>query len=428
MFLIFASMHRLLPLQILLTLFITLNLLFTPHITQSQTAKFDEVLKTIVYKQDGNEYLILHESMYQTKSQSYSKGNIRSSGYNFTRISVYNINNGRLVIQKEMGAVDSAEACLVLGCTDDNLWIYSKKYRSGLQSLHPLTLEKNVSQATIYKNLKQGIGLFIEPVFQELDKNYGFDPIQQKLIITNELNQKYYIDLEIFTTEKINESVNLKFFWKNYLRSAAYFCDSLWKMDGFDKMVLVGNTVKTIEPEFLNGLFIMEQNPVNLFKHYIQLQEQLSSQLSYPEDNQNMPDLDKKTKLELKLNYTKNNITFILKGTKPDDVLLQPAQKSFFVWSRENEAMESVAKVSRVTSTEYGKFTIDWETPIPGMFFNISTARNTNRFKNQFGDFIPQSDFVQFELVNQRILILYLGQICCLNTETGVVEWAFYIK
>ncbi len=422
------DMHRFFLSYLLLTYIVSFTLILSPDLTNAQTAKFDEVLKTIVYKQGNDEYLILHESMYQTKSESYSRGNIRSSGFNYSRISVYDISNGRLVVQKDMGPIDSAETCLVLGCSNDNLWIYSKKYKSGLQSLYPLTLERNLSQATLYKNLKQSIGRFADPAYPELDKNYGFDPIQQKLIITNEQNQKYYIDLEVFTTEKINENINLKFYWKNYLRSAAYFCDSLWKLEGFDNMYLIGNSIKTTQPAFLNGLFIMEQNPINLFKYYLNIQENISNQLTYTSDGQNNLDIESRTKLELKMNYAKNNISFIFKGVKPDDVLMQPSHNSFFIWSKDNETMESVARVSRVTSAEYGKFETEWSTQISGMFFSISNARYTNKFKHQFGDFIPQSDYAHFELVNQRLIIIYLGQVCCLNTETGLIEWAFQIK
>ena len=258
---------------------VILSLLLMSSPSFSQVGRFDQILKKIIYKQGDSYYLILHESFYRTKSESYSKGNTRSTGYNNSRITVYNLSNGKIIVQKEMGVMDSTEACLVLGCTPDNLWIFSKKYKSGIQSLNPLTLERKVSQAFIYANLKQSIGRFIDPFWQEIDKFYGFDPIQLKLIATNEQFQKYYIDLELYTTEKITENINLKFQWIHYLRSAAYFQDSLWKLDGFDKMVLTDVRKKTSQLVFLNGLFMMEQNPKQLFLHYIKLQQNLSNQL-----------------------------------------------------------------------------------------------------------------------------------------------------
>ncbi|MFA6404001.1 MAG: hypothetical protein WCX31_20600 [Salinivirgaceae bacterium] len=422
-------MHRYFKISIFLIQWVILPLLLISNPTYSQIGRFDQILKKIIYKQGNSYYLILHESFYRAKSESYSKGNTRSIGYNSSRITVYNLSDGKILAQKEMGVIDSTEACLVLGCTPENLWIYSKNYKSGIQSLNPLTLEKKVSQAFIYTNLKQSIGRFMDPFWQEIDKFYGFDPIQLKLIVTNEQNQKYYIDLEHYTSEKITENINLKFQWVHYLRSSAYFQDSLWKLDGFDNMVLTSTEKKSSELEFLNGMFMMEQNPKQLFLHYINLQENLTNQLTtFQTKKVTANDLEIKTKLELKLNNAANNTTSILKGIKPDDVLLQSNGKSFFIWSKNDESNESMILISKISSPAYGIFSIDWGTRIPGMFFNVSTARNSREFKQYFGDYIPESDFIQFELVDQRLILLYLGQVCCLNTENGTISWSFSIK
>ncbi len=422
-------MHRYFKISLFLIQWVIFPLLLISNPTYSQIGRFDQILKKIIYKQGNSYYLILHESFYRAKSESYSKGNTRSIGYNSSRITVYSLSDGKILAQKEMGVMDSTEACLVLGCTPENLWIYSKKYKSGIQSLNPITLERKVSQAIIYENLKQSIGRFADPFWQEIDKFYGFDPIQLKLIASNEQNQKYYIDLEHYTSEKITENINLKFQWVYYLRSVAYFQDSLLRLDGFDNMVLINSGKKSSELEFLNGQFMMEQNPKQLFLYYINLQESITNQLiTFQTKKVTAKDLEINTKLELKLNNAKNNTASILKGIKPDDVLLQPNENSFFIWSKNDESNESLIRISKISSPSYGNFSIGWGTRIPGMFFNVSSARNSREFKQYFGDFIPESDFIQFELVEQRLIILYLGQVCCLNTENGTMNWVFLIK
>jgi hypothetical protein len=395
----------------------------------SQTLRFEKIIKTILYQQGDELYLILHESFYQTKSESYSQGNTRSSGYNTSRISVYDLKNGKPVAQKVMGNMDSSEYCLVMGCSQNNLWLYSNKYKSGLQSINPITLERKVSEAYIYSHMKQSIGRFAEPNWQELDQFYGFDPIQQKLVVSNQNNQKYYLDPENFSIEKTSESINLKYQWNHFFRSYATIRDSVWNLEGSDKMVLVSNSKDIGKPEFLEGKFMMEQNPKQLFLYYVQLQEDLTAQINvFKKGTLSNEDLNQKTRLELKLNNAKINTTSILKANKPDDVILQPSKDSFFVWSKNEDRDESVVRISKIANPSYGNFSVVWETRIPGMFFNVATARNSKEFKQFFGDFIPESESVQFELINQQLVIIYLSQVCCIDANTGVINWAFFIK
>jgi len=171
-------------------------------------ARVDNIAKVVFFKSNDLPFAAFQEILFHPTTQSYAKGNLVTSGYSESRISIYNLTNGKLIAQKNMGRIDSTEAFILLGYTPDNLWIYSLKYKSGLQSLDPITLERKISQATIYSKLTHTIGSFIMPQWHELKTSYGFSCIQQKLIVTNQQNEQFYIDAETFAPEKITELIN----------------------------------------------------------------------------------------------------------------------------------------------------------------------------------------------------------------------------
>ncbi|MCK9207140.1 MAG: hypothetical protein M0P66_08520 [Salinivirgaceae bacterium] len=392
-------------------------------------ASLDNILKVVIYQQEQNNYLILHESFYHPQSESYSKGNTRSIGYNSSRLSVYDLSNGKLVTQKEMGRMDSTEACLVLGCTPGNLWIYSKKYKSGLQSLNPLTLERKTTQAYIYVHLHYDIGRFVEPDWNEMNQFYGFDRIQQKVIVTNHVQEKYLIDMEKFTAEKMVDPVNINPDYKPNLKSAAKFCGENLKMDGFDWMVIKNSKETYNKTSFLFGQFIIDVNIHRLFLHYLEMQENFQLEIeSLSKPNLTDFEVSRKAALEYQQSLTKTNLTALFAGRKPDDVLLMPNKESFFVYSKAEDTDASVIQVSKIHCDEKNQMLMEWKTTVPGMFYNISTARNTREFKAYFGDFPPQIDGIHFELVNNQLLIFYLTQVCGIDVNTGKIQWSFSVK
>jgi hypothetical protein len=390
----------------------------------------DNITKLIFFKNNGIPYAIFQESLFHPTSQTYSKGNTIASGFTESRISVYNLNTGKLSAQKEMGRIDSAEASIVLGLTPSNLWIYSLKYKSGLQSLNPLTLERNISQATIYSKLKDNIGRFIEPDWQQIKKDYGFSCIQQKLIVTNDKNEHFYIDVEQFTSEKITEPLEFNPLYKDNLNSTAYINDSIWKLEGYDNMQLVLNNTTFNNFSFLYGNFILEQNPKHLFDYYANEQEQLSTQIQQLQSEPilSVKQQTEKDLLNQKMNASKRNISALINGKKPSDKLMQPNNHSFFIFSKADENDASVIKISKIELSESNKVSVAWERTISGMFYNVSSARNTRAFKYFFGDFAPNFDFRHFELIDNKLIVIYLMQVCCINIETGAIEWSFVLK
>ncbi len=398
-------------------IFISIFLAFFSNVDSQNV---DNILKACFYSQHDTSYLILHESHFHPTSGSYEKGKMWAQGYTTSKILVYNLNNGSLTTQKEMGMMDSTEACFILGCSNNNLWLYSYKHKSGLQSLKPLTLEKNISQATIYKSLNISFGRFIDPNWQDMRQYFGFDPVQQKLIVTNTLRQQYYIDAETFATQPLTEKIELNQPDNNYLEETAVFKDSTWTLDGYEQMNFKCGDITIDQPTFLYGKFIMEQNKLRLFHHFLHVYE---SNLAPQGKSQNtVSEVD-----SLQID-AKNNIESLIKGEKPDDVLLQTDPHCFYVYSKSDKVPEADIKISKIRSVKFGEFTEVWSVSPQGMFYNVAQARNTRIFRQYFGDFVPEFNYQLFQVFDNKLVIIYLTQVCCIDINTGKIIFQFRLR
>lgn len=395
----------------------------------SQAARVDNITQLVFFTVDEVPYAAFQETLYKPTTQSYSKGNMASSGFSESRISVYNLSNGRLIAQKHMGRIDSAEAFLLLGYSPDHLWIYSTHFKSGLQSLHPLTLEKNLSQANIYARLSQPIGRFAEPGWQQLADYYAYSHVQQKLIVTNQDGERFYIDPDNFCPEKISETLVLNPVYSDFLKSSANLKDKTWTLKGYDALKLSDSDEEDYGLSFTHGKFIMEQNPRRLLNYQLSKQENLIEQLSEWEARTTSEKQGLQvSRIKAELDNAKNEVQQLLTGKKPGSVLLQSSPETFFIYSKNDNTPESLIRISKVRIKNSGKPELVWESAVPGMFYNVATARNSRMFKHYFGDFSPEFNFHHFELVDKHLIVIYLMQVCAINTQTGAVEWSFVLK
>jgi hypothetical protein len=404
-------------------------LLLILTVLTSQAARVDNITQQVFFTIDQVPYAAFQETLYKPTTQTYSKGSMASTGFNESRISVYNLTNGRIVAQKNMGRIDSTEAFLLLGYSPGHLWIYSTSFKSGLQSLHPITLEKNLSQANIYARLSQPIGRFAEPGWQKLADYYAYSQVQQKLIVTNQDGERFYIDPDNFCPEKISETLVLNPVFSDFLKNAANLKDKTWTLKGYDALSLSDSEAEDYGLSFTHGKFIMEQNPRNLLTYQLNRQENLMEQLAAWESRSTSEKKELQvSRLKSELEDTKREVQLLLTGKKPNSILLQASPESFFIYSRNDDTPESLIRISKIRIKNSGKPELLWETAVPGMFYNVATARNSRIFKHYFGDFSPEFSFHHFEMTGNRLIVIYLMQVCAIDTQTGTIEWSFVLK
>lgn len=374
-------------------------------ILQANTALGNTVniIKSFFYTENNVSYLILQENIFKLSMSEYEQGRKHSEGYNIGRISVYDLETGKLITQQETGVMDSAEACILLGCSQGNLWLYSNKYKSGLQSLNPVTLRRNISQAKIYSLLDKSIGRFLEPAWGNIEDNYGYNPILKKLIVTTNEHKRFYIDVNTFKTEPVQDEIILNPVYSNYFSNKIDYNGVECRLSGYEnKMNILCERYSAPKNVFLSGAFILQQNRSKLYNFY-------------------------KSKAELSKNAedvknAKENVVALIKGEKPDDILLQSDSNSFFIMSKSDNSDDAFIRITKIGLLN-DKLNIDWATDLKGMFFNIAKARHTKTFKKYFGDFVPDFDYQLFQVSDDKLVVIFQQYIECVDINSGDILW-----
>lgn len=391
-------------------------LLITAFSSQLYAQNIESIIKTEIYKENNTDYLCFQLLKFKPTSQAYSKGNISSTGFSEQILVVYNLENGAKVAEKSFGKQDSTAALYVLGHSPGNLWVYSKRHKSGLQSIDPLTLTIKTRQAKIYASLNASIGRFFDPKWNAINSYYGFDPIQHKLIITNTDSVQYYIDAQSFAVQPILEKINIKSSPSNSKASTVAYKNKTLKLNNYEYLTIKwGDSIYT-EPSFLYGQYLLNTNKRQKFAYYSTILENivLDSHLKNLTTNSDYV-------------FASQNIDALIRGFKADDLILLGPNNSFFVIEKSKKAGNAVIKLNNL-SINNGVLTKHWDKAIDGMFYNIYQARESSEFKVFFGDFMPSGAESQFYLIGHKLVIIYLNQICCLDAYTGNILWQNKIK
>jgi len=410
-------------------------LFFAQSIGYSQNV--NNILKCFIYEESDTSYLIIHESIFQPETKVYEQGNFRTIGHNKSRISVIELKSGRIIAQKDMGDLDEKSACILLGTSINKLWIYSKRYSSGLQALNPLTLETTMSLANIYTSLTQSIGHLINPAWDKLNQFYGYNPITMQLIVANDKNEFYGIDVFSFEPEKLTGKINREWVFNNYLSNEISLADTTLKIKSDQLYQLQSTQTKKEQFPFYDGNFLKEQDAVKIYKQYTARVENESNTLHKIEERihqktkkgksnneNNLQDLNiKKNQVLSELNSDTKNKENILKGNQTDALLMQTEPGSFFIVHKNNTEAEALLTISKLSINPAYNYSVNWQTPLNGMFYNVMTARPSHAFRQLFGDTEPTSDYKYFYLLNNKLIVVYLIQVTCIDSNTGKIDW-----
>jgi hypothetical protein len=263
------------------------------------------------------------------------------------------------------------------------------------------------------------------PEWQHINKYYGFDAIQHKLIVTNTNQQQYYIDVETFACQPIKEKIKLNPSFNKYTAKSAVFNDSTWKLTGYELMKFNCGNYTAQQPSYLYGQFLMEQNKLRLFKHFYGIHENL---ISLRNKSYSVNPLNESAIIDVLIKNAKENIENLINGNKPDEFLMQTDSHSFYVLSKNEDNADATIKISKVKSTQFGEFTELWSTSPVGMFYNVAQARNTSSFKHFFGTLQPEFNYSFYQIYDNKLVIIYLLQVCCIDIETGKTIWQFRLQ
>ncbi len=406
----------------------------------------DDVESAYVYELKDTSYLINYESVFQAKSKSTSGGTTRISGYNEMRISVYNINTGKLVSRKKTSKYLPKKYTFLLGISNDKIWLYSVKY--GLYALNPLTLEKEITQEDIIAKNQQLKDNLAEPEnIADVFNYFNYNFILDKILICDNKGYKYALDTKTLETEKINNETKISTsFIYRYFNTYA-------ELDDAD-LSLSGDVRKNIEVEFYNpksndeikssesfldGQFIIGNDLVKIFKEIEKKYVNYKSQINVLENKMDsLTSLygnsytDEIIKLKNKISSIENKFfnietsynklkegNFVFANTK----VLNSDSNSFFISHKSNTNKDAKLMITKMKLNNKNSIEKVWETKIEDIYYDVEDAKQTSSFKKTFSKGSPVFDFSYFNIVDDKLIFIYMLHICCIDINSGKIIW-----
>ena len=409
----------------------------------------DSIVKARIYNFEGKQNLVMAETVFQATSKEGGRGITLITGFSEQRISVYNLEDGSLIIRKKTGRQNKLPLEF-LGCTPGKLWFYSSF--DGIHALDPETLEIKVTQETIFEKNPEIKDKLATCEWYELPRYFQFRDISREVVLTDNQGYRYLLDPESLIATKI-----------------------LWEYKPFDPktdrhfttaitfppptLVLTGELRKQIRVEgkdinpgltFLAGQFIIDRNPVRIIEGIDRKLSwyMLRMEAIYPDllELNAMNDgsgprwgtwqrdtLRRREDTRDKLGYDIKNLEAYRVGISSEgfshqyNLLLSPDTTSFFVFHSSGTAKDANVVISRIQRNGGAELRELWSTEIPGLFHDPSAARETNTFKEIFSKGSPEFRFSQFEIEGNRLIIVWMLHVHCIDIETGAILWKFRV-
>jgi hypothetical protein len=409
----------------------------------------DNIVEARIYSFEGKQYLVMLELVYQATSKQGGRGISITTGYNVQRLSVYNLNDGSLVVRKKAGRLDRF-ALEFLGCTGGNLWFYS--LTEGIHSLNPETLEVRVTQETIFEKNPGLRGNLATCEWYQLPQFFQFNDISQSIVLTDNQGYRYLLDPDSLLATKI--------VWEyqpydprtsqNFATSITFPPPTLNLTGELRKQIRLDG--KEVNPglTFLDGKFIVDRNPARVVEGIDRKLSwyMLRMEAIYPElleltamNNGRGPswgtrDRDTLQRLE-NVRYQLGSDIRNLESCRVDisqkgyshhyTPLLSPDTTAFFVFHSSGTAKDARVVISRVQRKGNRELTALWTTEIPGLFYNPDAASETNTFREVFSKGSPDFKFSCFEMEANRLIIIWMLHVHCIDMETGEILWKFRV-
>jgi hypothetical protein len=109
------------------------------------------------------------------------------------------------------------------------------------------------------------------------------------------------------------------------------------------------------------------------------------------------------------------------------DQLLSPDTATFFVFHSSGTQKDANVVISRIQLKNNTELHELWSTEMPGLFHNPGAARETNTFKAVFSKGSPEFRFSYINLDNDKLIIVWMLHVYCLNIKDGTILWKFRV-
>lgn len=411
------------------------------------TDEADNVSKAFVFSANNQACLAIYEIVFQATSKSSEGGINYVSGYNESRISVYQVNDGKMLARKKISKQTQDEGTELLAYTNGQLWFYSKNQKLGLYALDALSLEPVVTQQDILDKNPALQTKLANPEWYQINQYYGYDAILNSLIITDVEGFRYTLSPKTLLVVKMVDSRPIPGFPDRYLGTSTNFKYQTISFQGDIRETIRYNS-KDINPElsFIDPQFVQEQNRKKIYDRQLieslKLRDNLDlinieldslknrGAFSYKSDEYRYSRMveNQKYQLERALKESERNLQNLEKGNIMHYYLPQQIDSSsFLIIHRSNTNKNALLNISALSLTNDSVLQEKWKTNIPDIFYNPSDARETDDFKRVFSKGDPEFGFQFFEISGDRLIVIYMLHAFGIDLNSGMILWKFRI-
>lgn len=401
----------------------------------------DDVAETILYSGKEGTFIITLETIFQATSKSSGGGISHTSGYEESRLTVYDFGTGAIVSRVELGENDEA-MCEILGITDNKLWLYSIDPELGLHSRNPKTLEVVDKESGIAALKGKSMA---RPEYTQIEAYYGFDFGSQQIMLTDLQGVRYLFDPIKKVIAETDLEIEREDWSQDYLSSNGYFeQDSFLSFDGKgDRQKLIWRSnEKTAELAFTKPSVFIDLNPIRIAKrkadHVAELQAKvdlIASRLDSlgakpegshgaisPRSHMNEDEYKKQqtiSQLQYDLQHAKDDVEHEVTWPNDfDNYCLNSTPNQGLIYSATNVS-DTAAAVLSLVEWNGKKFDQRWQVTLPGFYFNPDEAEGAGVFDE--GD--PEFRYRWAEIHDGKFVMIAQLKMISIDMSTGKKLW-----
>lgn len=421
-----------------------------------ETGEADNIMKVLIYQGKEGAFMITTETIFQASSKSSGGGVTKISGHNDLRISSYDINTGKLSARDALGG-QMDNSLVILGCSEGNVWCYSFDSDLGFHSRDPKTLEVKVTQEKFFEKNPKLKDALAKCEWYSIDQFFAFNVLTKKILVTDNQGYRYAVDPVALVAEKLPEGYSMPYKNDRYmdgngeinLRNISFKGDLRKSIEVNNKTI--DNNSTFLEPQFLMNLdvaalyasikkqyqFIKAQDDsiqtalTEIAKKYGEFDEKHKRYNLYKYSDADQDKYRLLTNDQYTRHSTMENFERTIKEMDKSQSLsstkqfLSPDTTSVFVVHKSNTAKDAKLLISRISIKNGTELKELWKTQLEDVFYDADAAEETDAFKKVFSKGSPDFGFKYFNLVDNKLLVIYGLYAHCLDIKTGKVLWKF---
>ncbi len=411
----------------------------------------DDVDEVIISGVNGEYFLISKEEIFQATSKS-DKGGIRQiTGYSEYRISSYALNTGVLSARIELGDRKDNE-CTFLGETRGKLWYKSVDKSLGIHAREPKNLSVIITQDRITEVnpfLKNNLS---QPEWNSVKTYYGFDPVKNMPMVTDNSGFVYCIDPETLISEKTSESIKRIEHDHNCLSSSMKIdAENSIYLDGTPRNYIKAYNKENKDISFLKGQFLQNSNMnepsesnQKFFEPYLNEIEKHkreidsiskiieSSESDTGEKNSKPYFKNSKKYAERNIQNLRNKIKYaednIKRYSREDNYSIISKDNGVFLLSQTDISDQAKVLITKVIINPDSTVIQAWQTELQNIYRDPDKGMDRSSFEVVFSKGNPDLRTMRTVFGEGKLVFISMLRALCIDMDKGNIFWDIELK